>query len=386
MTKLLIGTCLACFIFLISCTKSNVVSETAGAIDFGKLKSVGVTELTSTCSYVALESSKNSLLGNISQIEACGDYIYILDNKTNTFNVFNKDGGFVMRLEGVGDGYGEFISPHSFWIDKRGYVLILDRQLNRLLKYRLANLEFVSDVTLPAPSPLSFAGIPNQETYIYYYPLRQKDVFSGKQFVVADGNGTVIRTFYDAPPAGKILHGNPANFYLFDGSIRTYPHFSNQVYELRDSSFNDCYDFIWGNLEFPPSELFQKYDNSGEIMRRILTGNDDWIRMLYVYETAQTLSIKYYIKKDLYLSIWDKKTNKVVNVKGDMIVDDLGIGGSFPLPIAVCDDLFVGVIYPFNVDKDKVKDKRLKELLDSRTEEDNPILAFYSFDSLHSVQ
>lgn len=386
MMKIFIGIFSVSLIFLIGCAKSNGVSKTVEVVDFGKLESVDATELISACSYVALESSENSLLGNIRQIEVCENYIYILDDKMNTFNVFSIDGKFVMKLEGSGNGPGEFISPHSFWIDKRGYVLILDRQLNRLLKYRLTNLEFVGDVTLPAPSPLSFAAIPDQETYIYYYPLRQKDAFSGKQFIVADSNGSIIRTFYDASPAGKILHGCSANFYLFNGYIRTYPYFSNQVYELKDDSFNSCYDFFWGESVFPPSELFQKYNDSGEVMKRILTGDNDWIRLLYVYETTQVLSVKYYIKKDLYLSVWNKKENKVINVKGDMIVDDLGIGGSFPLPIAVCDDQFVGTINPFNVIKSRVKDKRLIDLLDSKSEEDNPILVFYSLNTLHSTR
>lgn len=205
----------------------------------------------------------------------------IIDDKMNTFNVFGKDGKFVMKLEGLGNGPGEFIAPHSFWIDKHGYVFILDRQLSRLLKYRLADLEYVGDVTLPAPSPLSFAVIPDQEVYAYYYPLRQDDVLSGKQFIVAGDDGTVVRAFYDAPPSGKILHGCSSNFYLFDECIRAYPYFSNQVYELSRDSFNCYYEFSWGRLAFPPIALFQKYENSGEVMKEILTGENDWIRFLY---------------------------------------------------------------------------------------------------------
>ena len=156
---------------LMGCSRPNVVSSTAAeVIDFGNLKSVNAAELISVCSYVALESSENSLVGNIGQIEICGNRIYILDNKMNTFNVFGMDGKFVMKLEGHGNGPGEFISPHSFWIDKHGHVLILDRQLNRLLKYRLTDLKYIGDVTLPAPSPLSFAAMQDSGMYIYYYP------------------------------------------------------------------------------------------------------------------------------------------------------------------------------------------------------------------------
>lgn len=363
----------------------NRIDKTAElVVDFGNPKSINATELISDCSYVALESSESSLLGNIGQIEIYNDRIYILDDKTNAFYVFAMDGKFIMKLEGMGNGPGEFISPHSFWIDKSGYIFILDRQLNRLLKYSLNNLEFADDITLPAPSPLSFAVMPNQDLYIYYYPVRQKDAFSGQQFIVADRAGTVVRSFYDAPLTGKILHGSSANFYLFNNQIRTYPHFSNQVYELSSDSLNSCYTFSWGDMGFPPSELFQKYDGSGEVMKEILTGEDDWIRLLYIYELPQMLAVKYYVKRDLYLSVWNKKENKTVNVKADMIADDLGFGGKFPLPIAVGNGKFVGAIQPFDVIKEEVKDKRLADLLDGTSEESNPILVFYSLKPLLS--
>ena len=360
----------------------NTTDKEEGArIDFGKLKTVNTADLISDYFYVALESSEASLLGNIDQIEVYNDRIYILDSsKTNALYVFTKEGKFAMKLEGKGDGPGEFISPHSFWIDRGGYIFILDRQLDRLQKYRLSDLEFVEDVVLPSPAPTSFALLPNSNHYIYYYSLRQHDAFSGKQFVIADGVGNVVSSFYDAPPTAKILHGTPANFYLFNGQVRTYPHFSNKVYELADDSLKCCYTFSWENQGFPPTELFQKYKSSGEVMKEILTGTHDWIRLLYVYELPDMLAVKYYVKRDLYLSIADKDNNKFINIKNEQIVDDLGIGGKFPLPLTVCDDRFVGAINSFDIDRNKVKDKRLLDLLDNMSDEGNPILIFYSID------
>ena len=62
-----------------------------------------------------------------------------------------------------------------------------------------------------------------------------------------------------------------------------------------------------------------------------------------------------------------------------MLVDALGLGGRFPLPIAVFGGLFVGAITPFDVVKEDVQDKRLEDLLDSKSEESNPILVFYRY-------
>lgn len=282
-------------LFLLSCSSSpqrNLVEGTA--INFGELSSINATDLISDESYIALETNPNSLIGNIDQIEIYDEKIYILDSRnTSALYVFTINGKFITKLEGTGNGPGEFISPHSFWIDPNGYLFILDRQLSRLLKFQLKDLAFIDNITLPSPAPLSFAVMPGKDRYVYYYPLRQEDFYDGKQYIIADKKGNVIKSFYKAPASGKILHGCPFNFYQFNGKIRTYPYFSENVYELDEDVLNCCYTFSWGDLRLPPEELFQQYDNSGPIMKEILTGNNEWIRLLYVYELPQTLLVKY---------------------------------------------------------------------------------------------
>ena len=371
--------CLFSITFLCTCcvSRSNSDGEKGTIVDFGNLKPTNASSLMADYSYVALESPEGALFGNMNQIEIYNDKIYILDNnKSNALYVFTTDGKYITKLEGVGDGPGEFISPHSFWIDRSGFIFILDRQLNRLLKYQLSDLHFLDNIVLPAPAPLSFASIPNQDLYIYYYPLRKNDVFSGKQVIIADGAGNVVHQCYDGPPSGKILHGSATNFYLFNDRIRIYPHFSNEIYELSNDSLNCCYAFAWGDLTLPPAELFEKY-TSDDIMKEVLTGENDWIRLLYVYELEEQLVVKYYIKREFYLSVWHKKTDKTMNVKSENIVDDLGMGGRFPLPVAIHQDKIIGAIYPFDVDREKVTDKRLIALLDNNPEDSNPILVFY---------
>lgn len=367
-------------LFLLSCSSSpqrNMIEGTA--IDFGKLSSVNAADLISDESYVALETNPNSLIGNIDQIEIYDEKIYILDSRnTNALYVFTINGKFITKLEGTGNGPGEFISPHSFWIDPNGYIFILDRQLSRLLKFQLKDLAFIDNVTLPSPAPLSFAVLPEKNRYVYYYPLRQEDFYDGKQYIIADNKGNVINSFYKASASGKILHGCPFNFYQIDGKIRTYPYFSGNVYELDEDVLNCCYTFAWGNLRLPPEELFQQYDNSEPIMKEILTGNNEWIRLLYVYELPQTLLVKYYIKKDFYLSIWHKDSNKIINVKADKINDNMGMGGKFPLPLTTYGNQFVGQINPANLVESNVINERLGTLSNQVSEEDNPILVFYS--------
>jgi hypothetical protein len=110
-------------------------------------------------------------------------------------------------------------------------------------------------------------------------------------------------------------------------------------------------------------------------MKEILFGDHNWIRLIYLYETETNL--KYYIKRDFYIGIWDKTKDETINFKYDNVIDDLGIGGKFPLPIGVYNDHFIGVINPYNLNKKQVKNTELKKITENISEEDNPILCFY---------
>ena len=174
--------------------------------------------------FLPLEPSDSSLFGSIDQLEVWKDRIYLLDTyKTNAVLVFSAtDGKFIHKIEGTGNGPGEFLSPHSFWIDRSDSSLyVMDRMMSKLLKYDLVTFEYEEDIKLPGQAPLAFC-VPAKGDYLYYFPLRQNDPFSGKQYVEADKEGNVLSTAYDAPASGRILHGHTAPFYGYEGKIRVF--------------------------------------------------------------------------------------------------------------------------------------------------------------------
>ena len=350
------------------------------SIDFGNPQSIKFSDIATDFSFVKLESSDSSLFGNIDQIEIFNERIYILDSyNTHSLLVFSLAGDFITKLEAKGNGPGEFIDPYSFKIDPMGYIYILDRISSRLLKYKLNSLEFVEMITLPYPSPLSFSMLSSKNLFVYYYPIRRNSDLGRSQIVIADKTGKIIKTLYEGDDSGKILHGNPDNIYRYEDSIRIYPYFTNQIYNLGKDSLSVCYDLSWGKREMPDKDLFKKTEDSNQIMKEILAGENDWIRLLYVYELDDALLTKYYIKRDFYLSGWNKRTHTVFNVKAENIIDDSGIGAPFPLPIGVYDQQLIGTINPYEINRKKVQDKELRSFLNNLTDESNPLLVFFFF-------
>jgi len=93
------------------------------------------TSLLKDITFVKLETNDENLLGNINQIEVFDELIYILCD--SGLYIFDLLGNFIRSIRCTGNGPGEFLSPYSFWIDEDGFIFVLDRQLNRLLKYNL---------------------------------------------------------------------------------------------------------------------------------------------------------------------------------------------------------------------------------------------------------
>ena len=349
--------------------EANLVVE---QVDFGNVQTYKSSELISVERLLPLETSDESLFGSIDQLEVWKDRIYLLDTyKTNAVLVFSTtDGKFIQKIAGTGNGPGEFLTPHSFWIDYHdGSLYVLDRMMSKLLKYNLENLDYEAEIKLPELSPLAFC-VPTEGDYLYYFPLRKKDLFGGKQYVKADEKGKVVSTYYDAPASGKILHGNSAPFYVYEGKLRVCPYFSNRVYEWVNDSLKVCWEMKWGDNTLPEASLFEKSEGSGEVMREILTNN--YIRLLYVYENRATLAVKYYIQRDFY----HKSSGRVFNMKAAAVQDDLGLGGVFPLPVGTDGDRLVGSLSRLDL-KEEAVSPALKACLKQSDEEGNPVLVFY---------
>lgn len=367
------------FFLLLHCTTPTKDAESnfgeSVEIEFKSIESQS-TSLLKDITFVKLETNNEILLGDINQIEVFDESIYILCD--SGLYIFDLLGNFIRSIQRTGNGPGEFLSSYSFWIDKDGFIFILDRQLNRLLKYSLENLDFIESITMPHDSPLGFAKMPTENLFIYYYPLRPSRGIEEKQVFVANNSGEIISELHVGDESGKILHGNRSNFYSQGDKLKFYPYFSNKIFAVETDTLHNIYTLSFKDNNFPDQDIFRKHDNSGDIMKEILFGDHKWIRLIYIYETEANLVVKYYIERDFYISIWNKNNDETINFKYDNVNDDLGIGGKFPLPIGVYNNQIIGIINPYDLNNEEVRNIELKQITENISEEDNPILCFYS--------
>ena len=99
---------------------------------------------------IILETSENSLIGNIKQIYINNHYIIVFDDSENlSVLVFNLDGTFSHKIGELGRGAGEYISISDFTVDdKKDEIYLLDSEDAKVKKYHLNTGKFINSIPI----------------------------------------------------------------------------------------------------------------------------------------------------------------------------------------------------------------------------------------------
>ena len=361
---------------LVQCTNEPRLSGSFQSIDFGEVTKES-NIFVDILQYTQLQTTEQSLIGEVSQLEMSKDKIFILDRKTNSFFVFHKNGLLDKKIS-ADPGPGGFVAPRTFWIDSEGHILILDVNLNKILKYTSDKIQFVEAINIGElnwSSPISFGIIPKENTYAHYFLHNEKNQIDNKQIGLTKDNEKLEKLYLEANSTGTIMFGSPRNFYVLNDELNFYPYFSNKIYAITSDSLKLRYELLFNNLNFPPESVFIENPGTRQFMTTISEKN--YVQYMTVFETQETLYINYLIKYEKYVAIYNKNSKKVKNLKVQDITDELGLGNSFLEPISVYENCFIGLINPDNIDSIKLEEQGFKSNLGVFKDDDNPILVFY---------
>jgi hypothetical protein len=97
---------------------------------------------------IPLETTPESLIGNIKKIFFSDNGIYIFDDRQNQVLRFNNKGKFISRIGNKGNGPGEYIQMQDFTIDKKnGDLLLLCDRPYKLLTFNSKG-KFINDINI----------------------------------------------------------------------------------------------------------------------------------------------------------------------------------------------------------------------------------------------
>jgi hypothetical protein len=123
--------------FAVSCTSENSRSG-KGNIDVesavGKGRIVNLSEVATDIRYIPLETTAESVIGNVWNVKYSNGKIYISDNKY-AISIFKDDGIFIKKFSRVGRGPEEYVDFSTFQVnDADGGIDILERS-GRIIRY-----------------------------------------------------------------------------------------------------------------------------------------------------------------------------------------------------------------------------------------------------------
>lgn len=110
-----------------------------------------LSEFVSSISYIPLETSKESLLGNVEFVIPAGDFL-IVGTQEYKIKAFNRDGKFINDIGRIGKGPGEYVTfGNVFWNNQTKEVIVHTRIGSKLKFYSLDG-SFIRDFPTPYPA------------------------------------------------------------------------------------------------------------------------------------------------------------------------------------------------------------------------------------------
>jgi hypothetical protein len=139
--------CIACS----SPTNTRVTANSLYTINLDTIPEIQYTMLSSIFKKVKtiiLETTSESVIGGISNLQIFKNYIFILDSHSpHKLFVFDTEGRFIRIVGDIGHGPGEYLQPNDFTIDPEKEEIYLLYAHTRINKYNIEG-KFIEAVKL----------------------------------------------------------------------------------------------------------------------------------------------------------------------------------------------------------------------------------------------
>ena len=264
MTKRHIIYLITILFLLCACTHNKHESQHIQIIDLlsDAADSIGYSLFVDSIRYIPLEATDECLIGKIKDVYIGRERVFVLDAKTQTVWMFDRNGHYLNKLSRRGEGPGEYVNMQQFEVDEKNRQLILlDIWTNKLLFYDWEGT-FLKDVR-PEMTAMDFKILPegdfvvSQEGYdketagVYHVDSSGKTI---TQLVKRNSHSSVYHelNWELCSVAGDVAFMSPIfenDVYHFDGKELSRPYTFDMQPALKhhygpDASFRNLKDFV----------------------------------------------------------------------------------------------------------------------------------------------
>lgn len=327
--------------------------------------------------YIPLETTKNSLIGKIDKILLIKDRIYILDKKNSKgVFVFNKQGGFLFKIQNQGKGPGEFMKIIDFNYNESSNELeIFDIIKRKILIYNLKG-EFIKEIE--AINSHAFYPIEKNERYFYSKFLPNKEDLKLKnnyRLIKTNNKGDIINNFLSFKNEtifkSRIINTYNSFYPIKDSKKLLFiESYNNNIYEIDGESLNIKYVLNFNNSNIPKDFL---ESNINDKYIYVATKKLAYISNI-LYDDNEEM-VFWYTKKYRRVVRYDKKKEEYKEYLNYFIKED----NIFVDPsIYITNQFGISILEVYKLLEQKTENnklsKRINEMLKDKTEISNPIL------------
>lgn len=342
-----------------------------------------------TIKYVKLETNLENLIGSIDELYFDDDYIFIVDKAiTNTVNIFNSAGQFINRIKKLGKGPGEYSGIDNVAIDYTKKLILVYNMNSRKINYYNYQGKFVKSIR----TFFYFAEIKVQKTsgdYVfstYGAPNIHIPAIAYNYLIVTDSlqNIKAKGIPFTENESELSLWGN-FGLHLNNHLITYTPRYSDSIITVNPKNelvANYTFDFGADKI---------KSENMYKLKTAALDSYLQNKSLLYFNgnfsESSTHLYFNLITDTKMAHGFYDKRTHKSFTCFG--LATDNYVVPIFSIPMATFKDWFVGVETASAIVNSKEKfgarikkDALFANLINSTSENDNPILVFYKMKKL----
>lgn len=339
-------------------------------VDLEKRDNVSTKDLFSEIQIIQLETTSESLIRNITQIKYFEDRYYIHDYSRSQIFVFDKEGRFLFSLNEKGDGPGMYLNLSDFTIDTtRRNLVVLCAVSNALFFYDLEG-KFIEKKRLPdikgAYSSLQFQNKDTIAFFTYDYDHRLKFYSLSRNMI--------LHEYFPEEKKDIFCRGVFPFPHAFRRSL------TNTVYSLSGATLTELYRWDFGDLNNNIKTLEFRPGMSGQ--EQIQYTKDVYSSKIvnYVIDShGQNSKYRYamVVRKNKFIHLFYNRE------KHDLLQFERTMEGMQLFPIFFGDDFMLCTpeeeLSANDLFPEKLRNEDQQRIIQSHSEEENPILVKYIF-------
>jgi len=225
----------------------------------------------SAVKYIPLETTENSLIGEIDKLYITDSLYYLLDGEQESIFVFNKEGRFRKKLQKRGRGHGEYITLDDFFV-KDSLLYVLSSHMKKILIYD-SEFKFVSDFKLESHGTnISYLD----ETLFHFTNFSSEEL---KQFYIYDlKEKNCIGSHHSFPEKQRGVSSTQTTFASYKDSMFFSLPYEYSIYHLSKDGVTKKYELNFGE-KYMWSSSFRDYTPDERHAYRMQLSHSEWEKL-----------------------------------------------------------------------------------------------------------